>query len=145
MGSAPCLIFECEHPNIKPPFKKKIKCACLDFHPEGSFHKEHCKGAWLASHDIVSSTPTHITLAKKNNFFVCVASLCHYFCLFHESLCFVVSLCSVIYSFYMCLYFFYLIHDVELYICYLHVHLYNRSGDFHLLLLISVRLRVKAS
>ena len=80
--------------------------------------------------------------SQKKSFSVCVGSLCHYFYLFHESLCFVVSLCIGVYIYfgYICI-----IHDSDLNICYVHLNLYDRTDRFDLPVQISVRLSVKAS
>ena len=68
-------------------------------------------------------------------FYLCYISV-SLFCLFNESLYFEVpfGICIYTSNFYMYSYlFFYLIHNVKLFICYVHVNLHNGAGPFHLL------------
>ena len=85
------------YPHITPGQQENQLCplrfSAWTYSNWGSFHEEHCKGAWLASHVFVVLTPTHITPVthtKKKCCSVCVTSLClcHCFCLFNESLYF---------------------------------------------------------
>ena len=76
-----------------------LRFSACTYPQQGNFHDEHCKGAWLARHVSVVLTPTYITpVKKKKKCSVCVASLCHCRCLFHQSLCFVLPLCIYIYT-----------------------------------------------
>ena len=107
-----------------------LRFSACTYQRQGNFHEEHSKGAWLASHVFLALPPTHITPEKKKTCCsVRVASLCHWCCLFQESLCFVVFL-RIVYT----LALFHRFILIQNYLFAMYILIYNRAGPFHLLL-----------
>ena len=137
-----CIILEgfVLYSGVMPPQQQnqlcRIRFSVSTYLQQSSFPEEHCKGAWLAGCVFVVLTLTHIiTMEKKSFLSVLCVSMFLFFCLL--KLCAWWSICLFAYILLPSLgifIFFYLMHNAELFFCYVHTNLYNGAGSFYLIL-----------